>query len=634
MNIKIKEHVPVNLLTNPTFLGIVWVALPIIGAILKYKNAFSNNFAIFTGSFWHALNQTSLYAPYPQEYNDIFLYGIPFTALIAPFAVLPHAFGALLWNIAGVLLLYAGVRGLKMKRWQLAVVVLVAANEIYMTALGKQFNTAIAGFVILSFALLENKKPFWSALMLMIGAMTKIYGIVGLAFLPFTKSRLAFIGGLIFWGVVLLVIPMLYSSPEYVLGQYAEWMRTLAEKDAKNTYTLYTNVSFIGMVHRVTGWLHFSNLWLIIPGLLLFASPYLRIKQYDSKEFRLLFLASTLLFMVLFSTGTEESGYITAMVAVGIWYVATPTREKSFILNTALLLYCIIFSSFTQSDIFPQFINRNYLVPYSLKALPCTIIWFKIIYELLTKNFIKDPKPLIITPDEKHSIDIILPCYNPHEGWSNILIEKYNEFQKKLPHYNIHFIVVNDGSKSGINKDICNMLQAQIPSITIINNTQNRGKGSAVRDGLAKSKSNIILYTDYDFPYTVHSMYSMIKQLELGYDVVIATRNSTYYSKLSMRRKMISYGIRILNFIILGMNHPDTQGGLKGFNIKGKEYLQKTTINHFLFDTEFIYHVSQSSEMNIKEMNADLREDVHFSNFKNSTLITEVGNLIKIAIKG
>ena len=85
--------------------------------------------------------------------------------------------------------------------------------------------------------------------------------------------------------------------------------------------------------------------------MILFALPYLRIRQYQYESFRFLFLSSALLFMVLFSTGTETYGYLTAMVAVGVWYVKTPTKAATPILNLSLLIFCILLTSLSFSKI-------------------------------------------------------------------------------------------------------------------------------------------------------------------------------------------------------------------------------------------------------------------------------------------
>ena len=72
--------------------------------------------------------------------------------------------------------------------------------------------------------------------------------------------------------------------------------------------------------------------------------------------------------MVLFSTGTETYGYLTAMVAVGIWYVKTPTQVTTPRLNLFLLIFCILLTSLSTTDLFPRFIRMDYVKPYALKA--------------------------------------------------------------------------------------------------------------------------------------------------------------------------------------------------------------------------------------------------------------------------
>lgn len=121
--------------------------------------------------------------------------------------------------------------------------------------------------------------------------------------------------------------------------------------------------------------------------MILFALPYLRIRQYQYESFRFLFLSSALLFMVLFSTGTETYGYLTAMVAVGVWYVKDTDKSCHTDIESviAYILYSTDFFVYYRS--FPRFIRAEYVKPYALKALPCTLIWLKIVWEQLTQDF-------------------------------------------------------------------------------------------------------------------------------------------------------------------------------------------------------------------------------------------------------
>ena len=39
------------------------------------------------------------------------------------------------------------------------------------------------------------------------------------------------------------------------------------------------------------------------------------------------------------------------------------------------------------SDIIPRFLREEYVKPYALKALPVVIVWFKLCYEVITKDY-------------------------------------------------------------------------------------------------------------------------------------------------------------------------------------------------------------------------------------------------------
>ncbi len=89
-------------------------------------------------------------------------------------------------------------------------------------------------------------------------------------------------------------------------------------------FAISQNISLLESYVSSQAVLFYSDLWLIIPGLILFFIPYFRIQQYKYLRFRLMLLANVLLYVVLFSTGSEASGYITLMIGVAIWYILQP----------------------------------------------------------------------------------------------------------------------------------------------------------------------------------------------------------------------------------------------------------------------------------------------------------------------
>ena len=182
---------------------------------------------------------------------------------------------------------------------------------------------------------------------------------------------------------------MIFFSPEYILQSYQDWYVALVEKNQINTsLSGSTDISVMGMVRRISGDPSIPNSPFILGGMLIFGLIYLRMTQYKHLAFRLLFLASILLFTVLFSSGAESPTYIIAFIGVSIWFVMQP---KPYTLTPiVLILFALIITSLSPSDLFPRFIRDNYIRQYSLKGLPCFLILIFIWNALLRFDFSKN----------------------------------------------------------------------------------------------------------------------------------------------------------------------------------------------------------------------------------------------------
>ena len=367
-----------------TLLGL-WTFLAVIAGITKMAPHRHNNFLIFRGVFWHTLQKLSLYDFYPKEYNDHNLYGPIFSLVIAPFAVVPDALGLLGWLVVLALGMYYAVRRLPLEEGRQIFLYWFCAHELLTALQMQQFNIAIAAIIVGSFAAIEKGREVTAAFLIVLGTFVKLYGVVGLAFFFFVKRKPRFILALIGWSVVCFVAPMLISSPEYVLGQYVEWYERLAAKNVENTFALMQNISLLGMIRKISGSAAYSDLWVILPGLALFGLPYLRFSQYRHLAFRYGILSSVLLFVVLFSTGSESSTYIIPFAGIALWYVTSPWKRTGW--DVALMVFAFVLSSLSPSDLFPRSLREAYVLPYALKALPPTLIWLRLSYELLTRDY-------------------------------------------------------------------------------------------------------------------------------------------------------------------------------------------------------------------------------------------------------
>ena len=371
--------------TNPRTLFGLWTLLAVVAGLTKMAPHRHNNFLIFRGVFWHTIQKLSLYDFYPTEYNDHNHYGPIFSLVIAPFAVVPDAIGLLFWLVVLALGMYYAVRRLPLEEGRQIFLYWFCAHELLTALQMQQFNIAIAAIIIGSFAAIEKGREVTAAFLIVLGTFVKLYGVVGLAFFFFVKRKPRFILALIGWSVVCFVAPMLISSPEYVVGQYVEWYERLAAKNGENTFSLMQNISLLGMIRKISGSASYSDLLVILPGLALFGLPYLRFGQYRHLAFRYAILSSVLLFVVLFSTGSESSTYIIPFAGIALWYATSPWKRSGW--DVALLVFAFVLSSLSPSDLFPRSLREAYVLPYALKALPPTLIWLRLSYELLTRDY-------------------------------------------------------------------------------------------------------------------------------------------------------------------------------------------------------------------------------------------------------
>lgn len=355
--------------------------IPIVFIKHNFLSSFSNNYLIFKYTYVHAVEGKTLYGVYPQEYDDKNHYGPFFSLLIAPYALLPDWAGHFFWVASLVTLFVWAIWMLPLEVWQRNAILLICFNELLTAGFNVQFNIAIAALITLTFVLIHRGKEFWAPLPILIGTFVKLYGIVGFAFFFLVKNKPKFILGCVVWSVILLAAPMILSSPEYVLNMYAEWYKYLVIKNNENVSLIsYQDISIMGFFRRVTGDPTLPNTPFILAGIALFGLPYLKFSRYKERAYQLLLLASTLMFPVIFSSSSESSTYIIVFVGIATWFVIQERPVAKWV--WFLLALAILFGSFNTVDFYPQSF-RTQLRLYSIKAVPCVLIWLAVIYQMV-----------------------------------------------------------------------------------------------------------------------------------------------------------------------------------------------------------------------------------------------------------
>jgi uncharacterized membrane protein YeiB len=302
--------------------------------------------------------------------------------------LIPDYIGIPLWVVFNAFILYRALLVLPVEYKYKWILLLIPLVDLMTSSHSVQTNPMIAGMIILSWHYVKKEKVIWATFFVLAGTFIKLYGIVGLAFWVFSKDKTKYILFLILWAIVFFCLPMLISSPQFIVQSYTDWYQSITEKNEVNQVIANgmgnrQDISIMGLFRRITKINNFSNLLFIIPGFLLQILPLVQLKLYSNVVFQLRYIAALLLFVVIFSSSSESPTYIIATTGVSIWFISQDIPLKKWI--WFLLLFVIIITSLTATDLFPTNI-RQFFVFYSIKALPCIVVWFVCIYQLLFAN--------------------------------------------------------------------------------------------------------------------------------------------------------------------------------------------------------------------------------------------------------
>jgi glycosyltransferase involved in cell wall biosynthesis len=164
----------------------------------------------------------------------------------------------------------------------------------------------------------------------------------------------------------------------------------------------------------------------------------------------------------------------------------------------------------------------------------------------------------------------------------------------------------------------------------VVHSAVQQGKGAAVRRGLEARDADYYAFTDSDYPFRPESFQAVVEELLRGADLVFGKRSAAYRRNLPKSRKRISTVLEFFNRHALGLKHPDTQCGLKGFSQKGRDLALQTQSKGFLLDLELALLAGRAPDLNWTAVYVETREGLEFSKMNSSTLGRELLELMKL----
>jgi hypothetical protein len=336
-----------------------------------------NNYVIFKQSFFHLINSQDLYTLYLQEQWDLYKYSPTFSLLFAPMAVLPDILGLIIWNSLNALLLIYAIKLLPEFSLSTKIkMLLFVLIELVTSLQNLQSNGLMLALILIGFCLFERRAFFLGIFCIVFTVFIKVYGILALGLLLFYPDKLKLASYTLVSFFILLVLPLIIISPHQLIFLYQSWW-SLLQADHSASYGL----SVMGWL---TSWFHVLPNKTIVSfvGLIFLVLPFLWWKRYSSYAFRICWLASVLVWMVIFNHKAESPTFIIAVCGAVLWYYSKPFSKIDFILISLVFVFTIL----SPTDIFPNYIQDNFFDPYMIKVVPCIVCWCKMAYELIFES--------------------------------------------------------------------------------------------------------------------------------------------------------------------------------------------------------------------------------------------------------
>lgn len=161
-------------------------------------------------------------------------------------------------------------------------------------------------------------------------------------------------------------------------------------------------------------------------------------------------------------------------------------------------------------------------------------------------------------------ISLVIPLYNEAQNVAR-LVEQITVFSPQLSD-ELQVILVDDGSTDHTRE----LLKQIVPASWIVTGySKNRGKGYALRMGVACSTGAFVFFTDADLAYGLLPLPAMADKLKSGrYGAVVGSRrlDQAGYAAYPIGRKALSAGFWLCSKAVLGLPYSDLQCGFKGFS--------------------------------------------------------------------
>ena len=188
---------------------------------------------------------------------------------------------------------------------------------------------------------------------------------------------------------------------------------------------------------------------------------------------------------------------------------------------------------------------------------------------------------------QKPELSLVLPCYNEAQHIDKSIERIIQTLEDSRLTYEV--ILIDDKSKDDTAKHIKNIVKKN-KNIRAFFHKENFGRGGTVKDGILKSRANIVGFIDIDLEVLPDYIPHILRVLKNGEaDMVVGQRHYPFhfFPIDHLLRLILSNGYTFMVRNLLYLPIHDTESGYKFF-IKKKiiPVLTKTQDMHWFWDTE------------------------------------------------
>jgi dolichyl-phosphate beta-glucosyltransferase len=202
-------------------------------------------------------------------------------------------------------------------------------------------------------------------------------------------------------------------------------------------------------------------------------------------------------------------------------------------------------------------------------------------------------------------LSVVIPAFNEEGRLPESLARVLAYLERRGDPFEI--LVVDDGSKD---RTVERAL-AVSPSVVVVRNPQNRGKGHAVRRGMLLARGRRRLMTDADLSTPIEELERLLSRMDEGADVVIGSR-ALPGARIEVHQPRYRESLgRLFNLLVRWLVVPglhDTQCGFKLFTEQAARVFEVVRLDGFCFDVEALF-VARRRGLRIAELPVTWRND-------------------------